>query len=253
MGRIRSDGKGWVGLNDDPADPAKPVPLSFIVAGMIVAIVLLWFFVKPHADILAAKPHRPPRTVKAVPSIQAPIVPDYRVLDEKVHDAPNKTMVVVTIIVTGRLSEAGLAALLSKIHFQTTGKTGFRYHETPTNVYIYAATDIDRAASYLWIARSEWNVSESRPTISVNQNQLAQRDVPGETKAGLSEQKRREIWKEIVWGEDVIDATLEAGNVIARTEALGRQLAGKYGVSPDTIKAIKIEALQKEWPLPPER
>jgi len=72
-------------------------------------------------------------------------LPAHRILDEKVYDAPIKTQVTLRLLVSGRITDAGLRNLLSKLYSEVHNRRGFKYHSNPTHIFIYAYTDKERA------------------------------------------------------------------------------------------------------------
>jgi len=131
-------------------------------------------------------------------------MPKYSILSEDVYDIPLKTQVELNILVSGEISETGLKALLNKLYSPTKAKKGFKYHNSPTNIYIYAFTSKERAESGMgqWIAMLQESPGDLRPRISINKLHIAQLGAKPEERFGLSETKRKEIWKEYVLAED---------------------------------------------------
>jgi hypothetical protein len=277
---LRPDGKEWEGVDDpEPPSPATR-KLLWIAAGVVGAVgcllAVVWLTSGKAVDEkrLTTPPRhsagsRQPTSVAP----QAATVPakssDYRVIKEEIHDTPNKTMVTLRIVVAGNLSSSGLKELLCRLHAKTVARSGFEHHSNPTNVYLYAATDKERAASCLWVARSEWHSGQGNPTIEVNQNQLSQLDAPPETRLELSESIRKEIWREYVLGEDEVDDAAERlfpyqrlsepnakknlEYVDSQRAKLRERLAQKHGTTVETVKEIFKEAVSKEWPLPSKK
>jgi len=130
-------------------------------------------------------------------------MPIYRALDEDIYDAPIKTQVTLKILVSGEISKPGLEVLLNKIYSSIKERKGFKYHNSPTNIYIYAFTSKERAESDMgqWIAMLQSD-SDVKPVISTNEWQITQIGVKPDKKLGLSEAKRKLIWNEIVKAED---------------------------------------------------
>ena len=167
------------------------------------------------------------------------IMPKYSVLDEDIYDAPIKTQVELNILVSGEISEIGLKVLLNKLYSLTKAKKGFKYHNSPTNIYIYAFTSKERAESGMgqWIAMLQKSYGDVSPKISVNERQIAQLGAEPEEKFGLSEATRKQIWSEIVKAED--RATKEAEE--------------RYPTDPtQSLRVGQLFELSKETPLMPE-
>lgn len=219
-----------------------------------------------------AAPSPPP-----APEREKIVMPNYSVLDEDVYDAPVKTQVALNILVSGEISEPGLGALLNQLYSSISVRGGFKYHDSPTNIYIYAYTSKERAESGmgLWIAMLQKNYDDVEPTISINEQQIAQLDAKPEQKFGLSETERQQIWNEIVESEDkafqeakrefpdldpldpdysqsLFMEQLDKQIELQRTldERYKNELAEKYGLTLDQLTEITVEGLTKDWPFP---
>jgi len=164
---------------------------------------------------------------------------NYTVLSENIHDVPIKTQVELNILVSGDISDTGLRKLLNELYSSIKARTGFQYHTSPTNIYIYAFTSKDRyeSASGQWIAMLQKSPGDLKPTISINQHQIAQLGKKPEKRFGLSEEERKKIWKEIIQIED---------NALKEAEE-------KFPDQPEkSLRVGQVFRLTKETPLMPE-
>jgi len=200
-------------------------------------------------------------------------MPEYSVLNEDVYDIPLKTQVELNILVSGEISGTGLKALLEKLYSSTKAKKGFKYHDSPTNIYIYAFTSKEGAESGMgqWIAMLQESPGDLRPRISINKRQIARLSAEPEERFGLSEAKRIEIWKEYVLAEDEAWQKAEekysfhpglsqsqfrkqAEKLMEFRQQLEKQykaeLAKKHGLTLDQLKEIADEGVTKDWPFP---
>jgi hypothetical protein len=201
----------------------------------------------------------------------------YTVLDREVYDAPVKTQVTLKLLVSGDITKKGLEELLTRLYLEIKKETGFKYRKNPNNIDIYAFSSKERAESGMgqWIAMLLKNVPDEEPKISMNDRQLAHLNVVSEEKFGLSEEKRKEIWAEIVKAEDraneeaeerypvpdpskpgysqtkVKDILIKQGDLIETlTEKYKNEVTKKYGLTREQLDAIVAEAFEKDWPLP---
>jgi len=214
---------------------------------------------------------------ESVSTKQTAVLPTYQILDDETYDAPVKTQVAVKLLVSGEITQEGLEELLGDFYREIMTRRGFKYHESPTNVYIYAYTSKERAESgSLWIAMLDKSYSDSGPTISINERQLALLGQEPETRLGLTEEQRMAIFGEIVRAEDRASAEAMAkypdlipGSPGYSQEAFLQQLdrqfeemdrleerykeelATKYGLTREQLKLIVSEGLSKDWPIPP--
>ncbi len=222
-------------------------------------------------------PPPPSESPAPAPEREKIVMPNYSVLDEDVYDAPVKTQVALNILVSGEISEPGLNTLLNQLYSSISVRGGFKYHDSPTNIYIYAYTSKERAESGMgqWIAMLQKSYDDVEPTISINELQITQLDAKPEQKFGLSETERQQIWNEIVESErkasqeaqrefpdlDPLDPDysqsafmeqLDKQIELQRTldEKYKNVLAEKYGLTRDQLVAIVVEGFDKDWPFP---
>ena len=198
----------------------------------------------PH-DGTAAPAPRPSAASPGHEEDRAVATPHYQVIGEETYDAPVKTQVVLKILVPGDTSEASLDALLRELYSSVAARRGYKYHNTPTNVFVYAFTSREFAESGMgqWIAMLAKTRSDSEPKVSFNEAQLAQRSATPEAKFGLSEDERKEFFKEIVRVEDETEGRA--------TDDAKERLAEEYGVTRQQLDEIGVEGVLKDWPFPP--
>ncbi len=243
----------------------------------IIATVGLIFFIVGVSLSGPATPTPAPSPASA-PEREKVVMPNYSILDEDVYDTPGKTQVALNILVSGEISEPGLGALLNQLYSSIATRSGFKYHDFPTNIYIYAYTSREKAESGmgLWIAMLAKDYDNVKPTISINERQIALLDAKPEQKFGLSEAERQQIWNEIVKSEDrarreaeqefpdpdpldpnysqsLFMEQFEKQIELQRTldEKYKNELAEKYGLTRDQLAEIAGEGLTKDWPFPP--
>lgn len=189
-------------------------------------------------------------------------IPIHIILKEDVVDSPIKTQVTLEALVTGEISAPGLKILLDQLYSSTKAKKGFKYHDSPTSIYIYAYTSKERAESGMgqWIAMLQKADAETSPTISINERQIAQLGAEPEERFGLSEEKRKEIWKELILIEDraMEEALKRYPKELEKQIEMERRLIDEHknrlaeenGLTQEEIKRISIEGLEKDWPFP---
>ncbi|MBA7700036.1 hypothetical protein ES703_108742 [subsurface metagenome] len=190
------------------------------------------------------------------------VMPKYMVLNEDIYDTPIKTQVELNILVSGEISEPGLRALLKKLYSSTKAKRGFKYHHSPTNIYIYAFTSKERFESGMgqWIAMLQQSPGDVGPRISINKGQIALLGAKPKEKFGLSESKRKQIFYELVEAGDSATklAIRKYPNDIMKQidyenkirEANEQKIRGKYNITKQQMYKIKGEGVTKDWPFP---
>lgn len=205
------------------------------------------------------------------------VMPTYSVLNEDVYDISLKTQVELNILVSGEISETGLQALLNKLYTSTKAKKGFKYHSSPTNIYIYAFTSKERFESGMgqWIAMLQQSPGDAKPRIDIKKRQIDQIGAKPEKRFGLSEIQRIDIWKESIVVEDKawqeaekrypLDNLGPADLSNKRFQEQARKLAEfrerlekrykneiakKYGLTYKQLEEIINEGVTKDWPFP---
>lgn len=201
------------------------------------------------------------------------VLPDYTLLDEEVYDVPVKTQVEISLLVSGNITEEGIEVLLNRLYDKTIKKTGFEYHPHPTAVYIYAYTSKKDAESAKdqWIALLQKAHAVPEPVIMVDTVRLRYLKAEPEEKFGLSEEKRKMIYQEMIkidrraleeatqkYFPPNVAPTLEqrekAGELMEELQDKYKdKLAKSYGLTYEQQDSIAIEGLEKEWPLPPPK
>lgn len=249
-----------------------PVKKSHSFLKFLGILVLLFIFFGLIRDLVKEDsmkrktnqlPSSPKETIKKEgqkPIVQPEklIMPTYSVLDEDIHDAPIKAQVELNILVSGEISETGLKSLLRKLYSSAKAKKGFKYHSSPTNIYIYAFTSKERAESGMgqWIAMLQQSPGDARPRISINERQIAQLGAKPQERFGLSEERRREIWKELILVERRARKEAEEQYPLYPTQSfqIGKvfQLSEKTPLMPELEPVDPIAALQRVRYLPPQ-
>ncbi len=186
-------------------------------------------------------------------------VPEYEIVDEQVYDAPVKTQVEQHIVVTVEITEENLRALLRQQHYAVSKRTGFKYHESPTNIYIYVyeTKDKAKAGQGLWLAMSQMSYGDTEPQVNVRTDQIARLGQESQKRFGLSEVERQNVFREIARVEK--KATDEAmkrfpsdiNNQIDLERKLQEkykdELAAKYHLTRYQLQSIMVEGVKNRW------
>lgn len=197
------------------------------------------------------------------------VLPQYEVLNEEIYDAPVKAQIVQSLLVSGEITEDGLRALLQKQYDSLKTRRGFTYYKFPTNIFIHAYTTKERYEGGMgqWIAMLAKTYSDTDPTISIKDRQLSQLGAKPVSRFGLSESKRKEVWRGIVLAEDRATKKAEQrypikpGDGMPQIErqidlqrSLQKQykevLAKRHGLTRQQLDEIMIEGVKKDWPIP---
>jgi len=193
-------------------------------------------------------------------------IPQYTIADEKVDEMPLKTQVEMRVLVSGDLTEAGLRSLLSKLHNEIRGRTGFTHHQHPTHIFIYAHTEEGQVGTAGWVAMLSRVGEDASPKIKVNTEMLAALKEPKEATFGLTEEQRRAYWKESIAAErraqreadqkfpitptvsrDTLDKN--ADYAFSYGERYKTQVRQKYNLTDEQMYEVVSEAMTKNWPM----
>ena len=186
-------------------------------AGLLVVIVLVvGLIVRGRSDTpetdkgerLASPGANSPRQAHAaraqnVPKAAGEKILTYQVLKDDVYDSGLKAQVSLKLLLMGEITEAGVRNLLERTYQQTDKRTGFKFYSKPTHIFIYAYSDLERAESgFQWVGMLSKLGKGATPKISINSKLIVQLKEKPVERLGLSEAKRKEIWKELVRAED---------------------------------------------------
>ena len=186
----------------------------------------------------------------------------YTVYDEKIYDAPIKTQIEQKIVVHGVPSSGGLRREILRRFSSAKSRRGFKYHDRPTNIYIYVFGSEEQAAAGqgLWIGMIAMvPLDRKTPRVEISESRLQALSSPPEDRFGLSENERKVVFREIVAAEEraTQDAVERVPNSRIKEQVslesdLGHQykldLAKKYGLSEEQLQAIGLEGIEKGWP-----
>lgn len=176
------------------------------------------------------------------------------------------------IMVPPVVKKESLTNLLKDLYVQAQSKK-FKGHIQPTVISIKAYMSMQQAESGMgqWIGWISKSGGQIQPSLSFDDRQINQLGKKAEEKLGLSEDKRKEIWEEIVRAEDSANKDAEQKypelnaqnsavymDAFQKKEKLAKQLmdkyhnqvAKKYGLTRKQLNEIGNEGLQKSWPFP---
>ncbi|UCI30945.1 hypothetical protein [Mesorhizobium sp. B4-1-4] len=187
----------------------------------------------------------------------------FSLIDEEIYDAPIKTQISQNIVALGVPTKEELEAEILKRYRAAEQRTAFRYHSSPTNIYlyVYGSEEQARAGQGLWIAMLAKNYSDTGdPKVVIEEGRLAALSAAPEDRFGLSEEMRRAIFKES--GEAEARATREAMERVPNTEPMAQaklevdlaekfkaDLVAKQGISEQQLLEIQAEGVTKGWPM----
>lgn len=208
-------------------------------------------------------------------------IPKYVILDKDVFkdNESDREKVIMRVLIAEDVSEMGLRTLLNQVYYSEKARRGFRHFDYPRDIEILAFTSIEHAESEMgqWIARLT-NINESgKPEIGLNDRQIANLRATPERKWGLSQDKRKRIWREMIISDDRASREAEikyplpgrngAEDELKESEVESRLvsryayekmlinsfrkgIAGKYDLTLKQLDEISVEGTSKDWPYP---
>lgn len=191
---------------------------------------------------------------------QSKALPNYKIVNEVVYDAPIKTQVEQHILVSGEINEDNLKRLLHKQFKSIMGRNNFKYHPKPTSVYIYTYDSKEKAETEqgLWIAMLQIGpLDNNEPKITVKQNIINQIGENSKEIFGFSEIQQKQIYKEIILAErKATDVAMkrEPSDIYKQIELEDKlvqkyknDLAIKYSLNREQLGKIGIEGVVNQW------
>ncbi|HET6441879.1 MAG TPA: hypothetical protein VFH53_05830 [Phycisphaerae bacterium] len=205
-------------------------------------------------------------------------LPEHTVLDVKSHDTPIKTQVEVHAVVAGTITKESLERLLLELYSKAESVKSFKHHggrATHVFVYLYTSREHFESGMGQWIAMLSKVGSDASPEMCVESELISQLGAAPETRYGISEAKRKEIFKAIVVAEDrateeaerlhPMPDPLKAGFSQAKAKAqfekqaetnqrlveeYKAELAKQYGLTKEQLQEISVEGIEENWPMP---
>ena len=195
----------------------------------------------------------------------------YSILKDEVYDAPIKTQVQLDILIEDtQINEQKIRDLLNYLYNKAIMRTGFKYHNNPTNVYIYVYTSKEKATSGMgqWIGMISKSYDDIIPNILISETQLKSLSLKPVEKFGISESRRLEIWEKSFLIEDVAQKEADAKYPLDKVgitmddmkknsalfnklkKGYKKELALKYRIEITIIDSIVVEGFTKGWAIP---
>ena len=185
----------------------------------------------------------------------------YAVVKEEVYDAPIKTQIEQHIVVSGVPTKAELGAEILKRYRSAKARRGFRYHSQATNIYlyVYGTKEQARAQGIRWIGMLAMGpLDKVEPRAVIDEGRLAALSQNPEDRFGLSEQKRKRVFREM--GADDRRAMRKARARFSDLQFLKQfdlsskleekyrvELAQKHSLTRDQLREIMVEGVTMGW------
>lgn len=234
------------------------------IAILLLALVLFCGCSSDKSDVeLKPNAEETTKIQEDIADAQSIALPDYEIVSENTYDVPVKTQIEQHILVMGEITEENQKALLRQQFDSIMKRRGFEYHNAPTNVYIYTYDTRERANTKqgLWLAMLQMNpLDKGIPKITTKKDQIAKIGQEPEEKFGLSEIKRKKIFKEIIIAErraadeamvrEPSDIYREADLTQKLSKKYKDELAKNYNITREQLSSIGIEGITNRWPRP---
>lgn len=187
---------------------------------------------------------------------------EFSLVSEEVEDMPIKTQVVQHVIVSGFPSAEQVEFELAERFDHISQRSGFEYHENPTNIYIYIYETAEQAAAGqgLWIGMLEMRQGAEFSTI-INTERLAAMSAAPVERFGLSEDERRQIFFDLAAAEvrareeamsQIPDSRIHEQLELERSlrDRYTQQLLDHWKLTEGELGPIKVEAYEGGWVAP---
>lgn len=195
----------------------------------------------------------------------------YSILDEDIYDIPLKTQISLNVLIEdSTINKENIKDLLKHLYDKTIRRSGFKYHNNPTNIFIYAFTTTDKAKSGMgqWVGMISKGHSENLPSINISDLQLNAINEIEVNKWHLTYIQRQEIWSKIIHLED--KSQLEADkkypldhagitfkDIKKNSELMKslkkkyeKELAKEYHVEKVIVDSVGLEGIVNGWAFP---
>ncbi|PQB07248.1 hypothetical protein BST83_08845 [Polaribacter filamentus] len=197
----------------------------------------------------------------------------YTILKNEISDTPLKTEILTDILLEKKesITENKLKILLKTLYDERKNRTGFTHHETPNTIAVYAYLTKEKANSGMgqWVAMiSKTNMNDnSIPEFKINKIQLNSIAQKKESILGLSNKKRREIWKKIILAErygsemahkihpikagSTQEDLVIGGKLIEKWQLVREnEIIKEYKINQQILDSITLEGLTQGWAFP---
>jgi len=251
------------------ADFERKLLQGFKIGGAALAFLLLLFFVTRKLTDLTSPAAAGPSTSSTSASPGSPTALAYTIHEDEETSTPLKSQVVLHISVSSDVNESNLRQLLDRLYIRAMARTGFQYHEHPTNVFIYVyATEAHyrgRSPNFATLAKGKWDAG---PSVTVWWDRYPKPDARAE-RHGLTLRQRKALWSDYIDCEDRARSEAEAlyppslsesaqSQSYVQREALRERLLDKYrgalaarhGLSAAELEEIGDEGMAQHWPFP---
>jgi len=199
--------------------------------------------------------------------------PDYDIIYDRTNDMGSiKVMVNQDIWVKNHLHSKNLRKLLNEQYQKILKRSGNKYFNHPTQIFIYLFNSKERAqnSGANWVAMAATKVDGSGMDISISKTRLRAAKLKPVEKFGLKEDVRKRIWKELIKSQDkaqknadqrytvnAIDPDFKQSNVVKNanldnelSQKYRKELEEKYHLKPGILDSITNEGLRKGWSFP---
>lgn len=192
------------------------------------------------------------------------VLPRYKIVKEETQDTPGKTQAEIHAVVSEQVTEQSVRDLLGVLYKRAHDTQGFSYGTgEPEHIYVYVYTSHAHYASGMgqWIAMRIRPGKEAQVQTRIRTDLIEQMGTPPEVRFGLTESERKKVYALYVNAEDRADKKVreehsheplskQADILSQLTEKNNSELAARYGLTRDQLKAIGLEGAMKNWPMP---
>lgn len=195
----------------------------------------------------------------------------YSILNEDIYDIPLKTQISLNVLIEdSTINKENIKDLLKHLYDKTISRSGFKYHNNPTNIFIYAFTTTDKAKSGMgqWVGMISKGHSENLPSINISDLQLNAINEIEVNKWHLTYIQRQEIWSKIIHLEDksqieadkkypldqagITFKDIKKNSELMKSlkEKYEKELAKEYHIEKVIVDSVGLEGIVNGWAFP---
>lgn len=196
----------------------------------------------------------------------------YSVIKEDISDTPLKTQISINILLEdlNNVTEKKLEILLNYLFDQQISRTGFKHHDNPNTVLIYAYASKEKANASMgqWVAMISKMYNDTKPDFDISETQFKSLTATEQDKWGLTQKQRQEIWDKIIYAErnaqkeadkkhpldkpGITKTDMENNGKVMETlkEKNENDIAKEYGLDRTIIDSIGLEGVMSGWSFP---
>jgi len=196
----------------------------------------------------------------------------YSVIEEDISDTPLKTQVSMNILLEDieNVTEEKLEILLNYLYNQQISRKGFKHHDHPNTILIYAYVTKEKSDAGMgqWVAMISKMYDDTKPDFDISETQFNSLTATEQEKWGLTQKQRQKIWDKIIYAERnaqkeadkkhpldkpgiTQDDMIKNGKVMEKFKIKYEDdIAKEYKIEQSIIDSVGLEGVIGGWSFP---